>query len=155
MTLLQQLRAFVRESNRIEGIMRPPTAREMHAHHRFIGIEPYLTVEDLERFVDAVAPDHELRRDRGLNVRVGDYVAPMGGPEIEERLSQIVGQANTLIEPFQLHQRYESLHPFTDGNGRSGRVLWLWMMLKAGRDPYALSRGFLHTYYYQSLSAAR
>ena len=48
----------------------------------------------------------------------------------------------------ETHVRYELLHPFLDGNGRSGRALWLWLM---GQAPL----GFLHTFYYQTLSAAR
>ena len=50
---------------------------------------------------------------------------------------------------YVLHCRYESLHPFTDGNGRSGRALWLWMMGGIEEAPL----GFLHTWYYQSLEA--
>jgi hypothetical protein len=38
--------------------------------------------------------------------------------------------------------------PTTDGNGRSGRALWLWCM--RGRAPL----GFLHQFYYQTLGAA-
>ena len=42
-----------------------------------------------------------------------------------------------------------SNHPFTDGNGRSGRALWLWQM--NNHAPF----GFLHTFYYQTLENSR
>lgn len=32
------------------------------------------------------------------------------------------------------HQRFELIHPFEDGNGRTGRFLFLWMLIKAGYD---------------------
>ena len=48
---------------------------------------------------------------------------------------------------------YEMLHPFMDGNGRSGRALWAWMMLRLGQDPFALL--FLHRFYYQTLENSR
>ena len=48
--------------------------------------------------------------------------------------------------------RYETLHPFMDGNGRSGRILWAWQMIEHNIAP-GLSLGFLHAYYYQTLAA--
>lgn len=56
--------------------------------------------------------------------------------------------ASEIMSPFTTHLRYESIHPFSDGNGRSGRALWLWQM--KGRAPL----GFLHQFYYQTLAAS-
>ena len=50
--------------------------------------------------------------------------------------------------PYEAHKWFEALHPFTDGNGRTGRIYWLWQMQKMG---LSTELGFLHTYYYQSL----
>jgi Fic family protein len=56
------------------------------------------------------------------------------------------------LSPFAAHVRYEHLHPFTDGNGRSGRAIWAWQMLYQGRGEIPL--GFLHHFYYQSIQNA-
>lgn len=45
------------------------------------------------------------------------------------------------------------LHPFMDGNGRTGRAVWAWAMQRDGQDPFALS--FLHRFYYQTLEYSR
>lgn len=139
---------FVRESNRIEGILREPTDAEIGAHALLLACEN-VTIADLEEFVHTVQPGAVLRNRVGLNVRVGSHYPPPGGPDIPHDLKYILDAANLCThESYETHHLYETLHPFTDGNGRSGRVLWLWMM---GEAPL----GFLHAWYYQSLQANR
>ncbi len=149
------LEDFVVESNRIEGIVREPDdpqlAREIEVTRAFVRL-PHPGVIDLENFVSictsAQAHPAILRRRPGLHVRMGDYFPPPGGPLIEEKLLEILKLA-PMKGPFYTHHSYENLHPFTDGNGRSGRVLWLWQM--GGVAPL----GFLHRFYYQTLDASR
>jgi len=145
---------FITESNKIEGIIRAPTAREISEFYRFMDLDA-VTVHDLEIFVKAYQPDARLRDKVGLNVAIGGHRPTPGGPHVREQLEALLTRANrpqyiTLPgEPdsaFEVHVAYEMLHPFTDGNGRSGRMLWAWQMRK-------FSLGFLHTWYYQSLAA--
>lgn len=146
------LRAFVKESNRIEGIVRAPTKREIEAHATILQ-HGAPDIGALSRFVMTVA-QRPLRDREGMNVRVGSHIPPPGGPDITIRLGLILHGAHRGDDPWAVHRDYETLHPFMDGNGRSGRVLWLWQMLaQPGRDPYAFQRGFLHTFYYQTLGA--
>lgn len=151
------LENFVRESNKIEGIERddgdPQFQAEVEAHHQFLHLtEP--TVGELERFVRAVTARSlhpgTLRRLEGMNVRVGAHVPPAGGPGIKVRLEALLegrGALRGALGAYATHIAYEHLHPFTDGNGRSGRVLWLLQM--GGTAPL----GFLHQFYYQTLEA--
>lgn len=144
---------FVVESNRIEGIHREPTAVEREAHAHLWALYN-VEVSDLRAYVLAVAGSGSVLRDKAyLDIRVGNYFPPAGGPHIEEELRTVLDCAHTGKRPWDVHVAYERLHPFLDGNGRSGRALWAWQMLRQGQDPFTL--GFLHTAYYQALSASR
>jgi hypothetical protein len=145
---------FVAESNRIEGIVRVPTNYEIKAHVDLLG-RRQLTVGHVEKFVSVCQPDAKLRATSDVpGVRVGNHVAPPSGVQIEKDLKHLLLQITTSeLTPFEAHCRYETLHPFTDGNGRSGRALWLWQMHKRGELDRALNLGFLHTFYYQTLAA--
>ena len=138
------LTRFVRESNAIEGILRDPTDAEIEAHIRFLECDP-LDIPALERFVNVVQPGAALRRRAGMNVRVGRHMPPPGGPEIAEELVDILSWDGAT--PWERHVAYETLHPFMDGNGRSGRALWLLDMGGIENAPL----GFLHHAYYQAL----
>jgi hypothetical protein len=147
---------FVRESNRIEGIRRDPTMNEVVCTELFLECSR-LTVSALCSLVSAYQPGAKLRRWPGMDVRVGSYYPPKGGTHIEAELIKILDQANNPeMSAYGVHLAYEGLHPFMDGNGRSGRAIWLWQMLRAGpgAEDQALGLGFLHTFYYQTLAAS-
>lgn len=151
---MSDVEAFVRESNHIEGIEREPTRHEVQATEAFLA-RSQIDIDDLEGLVSIYQPGARLRSRPSMNVRVGNHVAPRGGAEIITTLQSILDRVKVnAAHPFILHQEYETLHPFMDGNGRSGRALWAWQMRTFGYRP-GLQLGFLHAWYYQSLEHGR
>lgn len=145
------LRDFQIESNRIERIVRNEQTlqEELCALNDFLR-QSYLQIADFSRLLNVLQPDARLRSWWGRDVTVGDRLCPRGGPELVRKFDRLLELCNSYRgshPAHRLHVAYEMLHPYEDGNGRSGRALWLWMM--GGIDKAPL--GFLHHFYYQTL----
>ena len=142
----QEIVEFIKESNEIEGITRPPTVNEISEFIRFMKLD-IIKISELQRFVRVYQPGAVLRDMEGLDVFIGKHFPPAGGPMVRASLEKLLEKLPK-IDTYDFHVQYEMLHPFTDCNGRSGRMLWIWKKLKA-------PLGFLHTFYYQALDAQR
>lgn len=96
--------------------------------------------------------------------RVGDYKKlpnEVGGndttlpenvhAEIKALLTEYNGRKKTTFEDIvDFHQRFESIHPFQDGNGRVGRLIMFRELLRFGYVPFIITDD-LKMYYYNGL----
>jgi Fic family protein len=124
--------------------------------------------EDLFRLhrllADGVMDQGEAGRYRTMPVRVGRHVPP--APDLvsglmRELLDWWNGSSrewSPVLTSAILHYQFEDIHPFADGNGRTGRMLALWEFYRRGFDThhvFSIDEFFWadRTRYYSSLAA--
>ena len=79
------------------------------------------------------------------NVRVGNNYPP-DYKELEYLMANWVNEVGTL-EPITSHIRFEKIHPFVDGNGRTGRMLLWWQEIMNGQQPTLFKADERQEYY--------
>ena len=146
--VITDLGKFIIESNKIEG--ENTLESELLIYEWFLAND--LDEENLKGFHKRLCDArHQVKREyRGV---YRDCSIWIGGKEksshrVEADMYELFEDKRHYVTPFHFHRRYEHIHPFVDLNGRTGRAVWLYQMLK-GQD---VPLGFLHTWYYQSLS---
>lgn len=79
-------------------------------------------------------------RNNNEFVRVGSHIAP-NPKEVVERLEKMLAEYNAAISEniikriAKLHLTFEYIHPFVDGNGRIGRVINNYLLIREGFVP--------------------
>jgi Fic family protein len=79
---------------------------------------------------------------RTIYVRVGQY-RPPPPTEVQPLMTDLLAWWNAdaptlspVLSSAILHYRFEAIHPFADGNGRTGRALALWELYRRGFDTH-------------------
>ena len=84
----------------------------------------------------------EPGRYRSIAVRVGNHLPPAPSEvsglmfELLEWWNGKAKEISPVLSSSILHYRFEDIHPFADGNGRTGRVLALWELYRRGFDTH-------------------
>ncbi len=100
-------------------------------------------VREIHRLVLArSAPDEAGRYSPHQRAIAGSLVrfpAPIEIPALMTACASWLGEApDTQETAFEAHYRLVTIHPFTDGNGRSARLLMNLILIRAGYPPVAI-----------------
>lgn len=160
---IDKMAKFLKESYAIEGIHSGVPMQDILTALDFMK-DPSTSVEKLSgslcNWIDLVQPFCTLRTLSTQNVQVGNHRAPTGGGEIRWRFEQLIDatmqsqqEEGLVVSVFEVHRRFQNLHPFTDGNGRAGRLLALRHAHFQDSEAYKMmtSVGWLRTWYFLSL----
>jgi Fic family protein len=80
-------------------------------------------------------------RPRFVNTNAGlhQFPAPVAIPALMEAYCRwLAGARNTPATAFKAHRELVAIHPFTDGNGRTARLLMNLVLARAGYPPIAI-----------------
>lgn len=104
-----------------------------------------LTTNDIKRIQEIISPNHPIRKIPGTvlkNPRTQEvvYTPPQNHEEIIALLNNLESYINdtdfhdidSLIKMPIIHFQFESIHPFYDGNGRTGRLINILYLVQQG-----------------------
>lgn len=143
----------IRQSNLIEGIDDPGEDVISMAAWQYLekqkNISQPVLLELHKRITKEQLLDSEAGHYRNVSVMVGGRVCPepfLAQQLIYNWLYDMLGYAEHL-DPKEMHVRFERIHPFVDGNGRTGRMLMWWHQLKRGEKPLIILNTHKQDYY--------
>ena len=137
---------------------------ERHSGRKRIAHEDILKLHMI--IASGVMDQGEAGRYRDIRVRVGHYVPPdaelVSGLMVEllDWWNEDSVKWSPVITSAIVHYRFEEIHPFADGNGRTGRTLALWELYRRGFDThhiFSVDEVYWENrpHYYQALDAVR
>jgi len=142
---------FLRESNAIERVYDDDALTDAKNAWEYLQQQDELTHEVIktthERLLENRQPDI-AGEYRNVHVRVGQDIPPKPAavkPLVTDLLTE---EVTTAVEAIEWHVTFEKIHPFADGNGRAGRLIYLWHCLEQlGVPPVMWREDDVHGYY--------
>lgn len=111
-------------------------------------------IKNLHALVLKGIDDAEAGKYRSENVVIsGASTTPPGFLHLDAEMSQLIewyeqaSQIHPICRAAELHTRFVEIHPFIDGNGRTGRLLMNFELMKSGFPPAILLKEDRLRYY--------
>lgn len=145
------IKTFLRESNAIEGVHEEKAVETAHKAWKEIKHEEEMTKSIIKKVHEILLENRQPEiagEYRDCHVRVNTD-RPPGPDKVPELMDELVSSTpETHLEAIDWHIRFEKIHPFADGNGRAGRLIYLWHCYShQNHDPIIWRADDRHGYY--------
>lgn len=164
----EQIKEFLEESNAIEGVHGSEALIDAISAWYFLESFGKLTIKTIlevhKRLLRHLNPSI-AGKFRTCDVQIGGKTKPfISIPYFKDELATFCKDSNRYFSPGllfaptkqqgknitkKLHIRFEHLHPFEDGNGRTGRIIMNWHNLKRGLPINIIHTGDEQLEYYK------
>ena len=154
-TINLQERDFLRESNAIEDVWDEESLERSIEAWLYIRDQPRLNSSNIKRTHRLLMKDKVEKKYLG---HYRDTAVFIGGRQglpywvIKESVRYWANQANLPMVAEQIkehHITYERIHPFIDGNGRTGRIFLNWQRLRNGLPILVIPENTKYVDYYK------
>jgi Fic family protein len=141
----------ITQSNLIENVKNPQEVTQSLTAWDYLILQPILTIErvlETHRLVMKNFPSKGPGKIRSVVVYVGNRICPppYNVPYLlNDWVTDMRGYVS--LDPKAMHVRFEKIHPFLDGNGRTGRMLMWWHEVMLGREPTCIAYKDREEYY--------
>lgn len=142
---------FLEESNAIESVYDDAALEDVEEAWEFLKQHDELTHSIIKTAHEYILQNRQPEiagEYREVSVRVGRDVPPRPAHVFEHMNQLLETTPETGVEALQWHVTFEKIHPFADGNGRIGRLLYLWHCTqKLGEKPILFRASDVDGYY--------
>lgn len=160
---MKDIEKMLDESNKIEGVYDEDSLKQAIYAWEYLSEQTELTPHDVLRTHKILMLHHKLLPDeKGYFRRCAVWIGGKQGMHHEKVPKATAEWVHEMNDDFykkldlnleqiskELHIRYEKIHPFVDGNGRTGRMFMNWFRLKNGLPLLTINAGEEQMEYYK------
>lgn len=150
----EEVLEFLRESNAIEGVFDDDSLKQAKHAWDYIIDEPKLTPGVVLKTHKILMLNQPLQpNERGYfrksEVMIGGRLGKpfYAVPELIDSWAKRANEVKNWNEIMMSHVEYEHIHPFIDGNGRTGRIFLNWQRIHKGMSLLVIRNDEKEDYY--------